>query len=115
MEVMGLGTRCSLRRRWGLRFREMMCPRRRCSLKRRCFYEEKRELMKGCGPRVKMGMGIVLRGRDGFGEMILLWGKGDSWEEGRGIWNGGQARKKLSLGESRWVLVGELRKAMDGL
>jgi hypothetical protein len=55
----------------------MMCPRRRC------FSEEKRELMKGCGPRVKMGMGTVPQGGDGVGEMILLQGKGDSWEEGR--------------------------------
>jgi hypothetical protein len=26
--------------------------------------------------------------------MILLWGNGNSWEEGRGIWNGEQTRKK---------------------
>jgi hypothetical protein len=83
----------------------MMCPRRRC------FYEEKRELMKGCGPRVKMGMGTVPHGGDGVTEMILLRGKGDSWEEGRGIWNGGQARKKLSLGELGWVLVGKLEES----
>lgn len=96
-------------------FRGMMCPRRRCWLKRKCFYEEKREPMKGCGRRMKMGTGTVPQGGDGVGEMILLWGKGDSCEEGRGIWNGGQARKKLPLGEPGWVLVGELKKAMDGL
>jgi hypothetical protein len=66
-------------------------------------------------PRVKMGMGTVPQGGDGVGEMILLRGKGDSWEEERVIWNGGQARKKLSLGELGWVLVGEPKKAMDGL
>jgi hypothetical protein len=79
----------------------MICPRRRC------FSKEKRELMKG------WAQGQFFRE-----EMDLLWGKGDSWEEGRGIWNGGQARKKkIVFGGTRlgWVLVGKLKKAMDGL
>jgi hypothetical protein len=48
----------------------MTCPRRRCSPKRRFFSEEKKELIKGCGPRVKMGPGTTPQGGDGVATLL---------------------------------------------
>ncbi len=57
-----------------------------------------------CDPMVKMGMGMIHWGGDGAKKkmgmrgMILLWGEGDSWNQGEGFGRVGKLEKKCLWG-----------------